>query len=503
MTEQQRLNASVILSVGSTMEARRKILVCAIMTAIDESNLYNVAHGDVAGPDSLGLFQQRASWGSKEDRLDPATSARLFFKAAISADAADPTLFYWDLCHTVQRNADAHVYDLYKTEAERIVSAFGIPGGHQAVSSFVANNSWPGASEAGDFLFYRGNPSPSDDWRRSNKGKRWAPEDSWTCILRNADDVNWRAFFAPSISSSNRAMTFYYIGDDELFKSIPIMTINEFSEGIDGIDFDYDNNKRHADVTITARCGRWYAAPGAVVILQGLGPVVGRWLVTAFDRSLFDLTATITLRKPRPRLPEPTSDGIARADTPGGSWGSIPTNPDDAPNFSQFPFDPNIPNGTRQKVVATALRALAIEGQSHYNYSHPGSPGGRPYPNSLWSNDAHGNQAENKGLDCSSFVTLVFKEAGADDPNGYGYNGTGYTGSLLAHAHLFGEIRSAPLPGDLIFYGDNQENVSHVAVYVGSGEAVGIGSEAGIKKLPWNYRAVVAIGSYFPVEESR
>ena len=35
--------------------------------------------------------------------------------------------------------------------------------------------------------------------------------------------------------------------------------------------------------------------------------------------------------------------------------------------------------------------------------------------------------------DCSGFVTLCYKWAGAPDPNGRGYDGYGYTGTLLQH----------------------------------------------------------------------
>ena len=53
--------------------------------------------------------------------------------------------------------------------------------------------------------------------------------------------------------------------------------------------------------------------------------------------------------------------------------------------------------------------------------------------------------------DCSGFVTLCYKLAGAPDPNGLGYNGSGYTGTLLSHG------QHIPLafvqPGDVIVYG--------------------------------------------------
>lgn len=53
--------------------------------------------------------------------------------------------------------------------------------------------------------------------------------------------------------------------------------------------------------------------------------------------------------------------------------------------------------------------------------------------------------------DCSAFVTYCYSWAGAPDPNAQGYNGSGYTGTLLAHGT---PITLAQVqPGDVIVYG--------------------------------------------------
>lgn len=84
--------------------------------------------------------------------------------------------------------------------------------------------------------------------------------------------------------------------------------------------------------------------------------------------------------------------------------------------------------------------------------------------------------------DCSGFVTLCYKAAGAEDPNGLGYNGEGYTGTLLAHAEkhgrVFGEVSKARA-GDLIVYGPGAGE--HVAIVVEPGKdplTVSHGSES-------------------------
>ena len=67
--------------------------------------------------------------------------------------------------------------------------------------------------------------------------------------------------------------------------------------------------------------------------------------------------------------------------------------------------------------------------------------------------------------DCSAFVTLCYNWAGAPDPNAQGYDGQGYTGTLLAHGT---EIPlEQVIPGDVIVYGP--DTGWHTALIVESG----------------------------------
>ena len=78
--------------------------VTAVATALQESGLRNLPHGD---RDSLGLFQQRASWGPASVRLDPVTSTGLFLDAleqvpgwqslptAVASDRVQHSAFPW------------------------------------------------------------------------------------------------------------------------------------------------------------------------------------------------------------------------------------------------------------------------------------------------------------------------------------------------------------------------------------------------------------------------
>lgn len=89
--------------------------------------------------------------------------------------------------------------------------------------------------------------------------------------------------------------------------------------------------------------------------------------------------------------------------------------------------------------------------------------------------------------DCSSMDTWINYVAGAVDPNGFGYNGLGFTGTMIRHGVevSIGEAKVA----DLVFYGRARNAISHVAIYVGNSMVVSHGSEGGPYYLPWNYRS--------------
>src|SRR5262245_1657717 len=265
LDKEQINNCNAILSTGVSMKARRKVLVASIMTAIDESVLHNLPDGD---RDSVGLFQQRDSWGSFSDRHDPATAAKLFFNQAIKYDKDYPNASYNDLCQGVQRSGTPLAYGQYFQEATRIVAAFGIPAtkadtyeiggtvyGPPAPRAKNADEEGSAAdakdmgdislSGTEDYVYYRGKPKES--------GKVWEREDNWACITRLAEEVGWRAFFIGGV--------FYYLTDEDLYKTQPALTITESSQGVMGIGFDYDVGKKGATVDVPCQCGLWSAPP--------------------------------------------------------------------------------------------------------------------------------------------------------------------------------------------------------------------------------------------------
>lgn len=310
-TQDQIRNANIIMAVADAGGLGRKLKIIALMTAITETRILNdpgtaAAHNttnDAAGDDSAGVFQQRPGWGSYTDRTNVETSTRLFFNGvpskgipgAVAIEAQYRDNPYWDICAKVQHPALQYEtrYALWRTEAERFVSAQGDVG----TSTNAANNTTPQVDINAPFYFYRG----SIQDRGGQKIRK--AENTWDCAQRLSDEVDWRSFFV--------AGTFYYLSEADLFQQLPLATITEFQKGIDSIDGSYDNAKKTASIEITARVGRWQVPPGSVVVLKDMGPYDGRWLVNDFTRDLLgsNPVATITLKKPRPKLPEPLPGG--------------------------------------------------------------------------------------------------------------------------------------------------------------------------------------------------
>ena len=115
--------------------------------------------------------------------------------------------------------------------------------------------------------------------------------------------------------------------------------------------------------------------------------------------------------------------------------------------------------------MAVAFEALSRKSQ--YRYLQEGKRF-FIYPPDLFSAQAYSRDYR---LDCSAFFILVYKAAGAPDPNETDYNGRGNTISLAPK----GIWTEHPLPGDAVFYGGGRQSTAHMAIYIGDGEAIGFG----------------------------
>jgi hypothetical protein len=129
-------NAVAIVEAGKQMNLPRRAYVVAIMTALQETGLRNLANSTVPQSlnhphqgvyrnfDSVGLFQQRPSqgWGTVAELMDPPTAARLFYNRLVKVPGWQ-TMSLGDAAQAVQRSAFPRAYDKQRVRAEQIVDA--------------------------------------------------------------------------------------------------------------------------------------------------------------------------------------------------------------------------------------------------------------------------------------------------------------------------------------------------------------------------------------------
>ncbi|SCL21022.1 Peptidase family M23 [Micromonospora nigra] len=132
--DNQLRNAAVIITVGQEMKVPPRGWVVAVATAMQESRLLNLANRTVAQSrripnqgvgadhDSVGLFQQRASWGTVEQRMTPEYAARKFYEKLVQVPGWQ-TMPLTRAAQRVQISAFPDAYAKHEDLAARIVDA--------------------------------------------------------------------------------------------------------------------------------------------------------------------------------------------------------------------------------------------------------------------------------------------------------------------------------------------------------------------------------------------
>ncbi len=136
LTQAQMDNAHTIVQVGVRLKVPHRGLVVAIATAMQESNLYNLANAGVPESltypnqgvgydhDSVGLFQQRPSsgWGTVADLMRPAYAAEQFFTALLAIPGWE-AMSVAAAAQAVQVSAFPDAYAQHEARAAAVVDA--------------------------------------------------------------------------------------------------------------------------------------------------------------------------------------------------------------------------------------------------------------------------------------------------------------------------------------------------------------------------------------------
>ncbi|OKJ77959.1 hypothetical protein AMK30_02820 [Streptomyces sp. CB02460] len=121
LTPEQAANAATISAVGTTRGMPERAVTIALATALQESALHNLDHGD---RDSLGLFQQRPSqgWGTARQIMDPVYAAGKFYQHLAKVPGYS-RLPLTEAAQRVQRSGFPQAYAKHEPDAALLAAA--------------------------------------------------------------------------------------------------------------------------------------------------------------------------------------------------------------------------------------------------------------------------------------------------------------------------------------------------------------------------------------------
>lgn len=114
--------AAKLIAAAKEMQVNQQATTIVVMTAMGESSLSNPNHGDAVDNTTIGVLQQNAAYGTRDQRLDIPTAAKAFLTKLLQVDgweSMDPTL----AAHAVQGNADPYHYAKFFTQAQEVIKA--------------------------------------------------------------------------------------------------------------------------------------------------------------------------------------------------------------------------------------------------------------------------------------------------------------------------------------------------------------------------------------------
>ncbi|WP_433133222.1 FG-GAP repeat domain-containing protein [Micromonospora sp. CA-240977] len=162
-----RMVVNAVKARGLTSRAA----VIAIATVIVETHLQNV--DEELDHDSLGLFQQRASWGSAAERLNPTWATNAFLGKMLREypNNSWKTAPIGEVCQAVQVSAYPDRYQTQAADAQIIVDALWTPPAPELPDMFGVSGDFSGDGKAdiiarsgsGDLWLYPGTGNATTD----------------------------------------------------------------------------------------------------------------------------------------------------------------------------------------------------------------------------------------------------------------------------------------------------------------------------------------------------
>lgn len=185
----QLANAGVIAATGRQLGIPERGIVVALATAVQESQLRNLDHGN---SDSVGLFQQRPSqgWGQVTDLLRPDYAATRFYQALQRVTGWE-TLAVTEAAQAVQRSAFPSAYARWETMATALA---GLPSVRDAACALVAAAGSLFSDAMGSATgIPRGNPRTVEEAIEWARGQAASRSGGWyrRCLAFVAQAYGW------------------------------------------------------------------------------------------------------------------------------------------------------------------------------------------------------------------------------------------------------------------------------------------------------------------------
>jgi cell wall-associated NlpC family hydrolase len=281
-------------------------------------------------------------------------------------------------------------------------------------------------------------------------------ETTWDAIVRLAQERGWRVF-----TRGNNEL--WYVPDAYLMGQTSYFPLSEDDDAVDNIDFDMDEGKPVATLTVTARSGLWQITPGSLAVVSNLGPANGKWIIQDVSKTATSTTSTITCIKSHPVLPEPESAGAIagglpafKATEPGVAF-VIPTQAP-PPGVARTAM-PGAQQPTLTQTFGTAPPRTKSRLASDFLIEAV-SQAGKAY---LWGSSPSANIANPKSFDCSGLVQWSAARVGVVIPR---TSGAQYA-FARSHGTLIPVSQAKHIRGALLFLG--VAGSEHVVISMGDG----------------------------------
>lgn len=375
LSKSQLDNASIVLETCHQDGAGAKATLAAMEACLVEPSKPYENSGVATDHTSTGILQVLASTaqGLGINPLDVEQCVHTFLTrgfwgkgGAIVLARSNPGWSAGQVAQNTQGSAVPARYDQGQAGAQAVIDAYTSAGGFAATGA----SALPGALAA----------TKQYEFTRGRAGQT---EDSYTCALRLAAEVQWRFFVA-----GRRSV--YFLTDDDLLASAANYSISPDTQGVAKPTFDIEKggrtivHHRHrvpkpSEGQVAVRVSRLQAQVGDVLTVEGYGPADDRWLLKQIDRDLFDKAGTLHFQSPQKQLAEPAA--------------SVSTNVQ--------PLAPGAPSGLSANAIDRVYAAAQAISARNLPYVYGGGHTGS------WA-----SAARSPGLDCSSSVSLALYAAG-------------------------------------------------------------------------------------------